>query len=236
MCGRLNVTDHQALIDLLDVLGVAHDVIRSPSQGLLRFSRFIRATEAVTLVRQQAGASQLAVATWWLLLEPTADGFKPSPYTSFNTRSDKLAVRGSAGFQAFQSQRCIIPVSGFGETEGTAKAARYTDFFADQALPLGGLYRRWVHQVTGEERLSCSVITLAPHPTLLPFHSKAMPLILPRDACQRWLDPTTPLDHLMPLLIPRLPVALRAQPIDKPSRYQPIGQLKWLDADAEHGT
>lgn len=231
MCGRLNVTDNPAVIDLLDLLGVPLGLESLVSKGLLRQGRFIRATEQVSLVRQQEGRAQLTVATWWLLLEPTADGFKPSPYTSFNTRSDKLMVRGSAGFQAFQSQRCIIPVSGFGETEGSGKTARYTDFFGEQALPLGGLYRRWVHHGTGEERLSCSVITLPPHPKLRPYHSKAMPLILPRDVCQRWLDPTTPLGELTPLLAPWLPVGLHAQAIDKPASHQPIGQLDWLAAD-----
>lgn len=235
MCGRLNVTDNPAVIDLLGALGVELGIGFSAAalltQGMLRQGRFIRATDTVSIVRHQRGQTELALATWWLLLEPTADGFKPSSYTSFNTRSDKLLVRGSAGFQAFQSQRCIVPVSGFGETEGSGKTARYTDFFGEEALPLGGLFRRWVHHGTGEERLSCSVITLPPHPKLLPYHSKAMPLILPADACQRWLNPATPLAELTPLLNPWLPVGLHAQAIDKPASHQPIGQLDWLEPD-----
>ncbi len=46
-------------------------------------------------------------------------------------------------------------------------------------LILGGLYREWMHQTTGEVKISCSVITLPPHDKLKlklkHIHSKAMP-------------------------------------------------------------
>lgn len=225
MCGRLNVTDDAAVIDLLGWLGV------SLGGEPLVHRRFIRAAEQISIVRQVNGVAELCSATWWLLLEPTMDGFKPAKYTSFNTRSDKLRVRGSAGFEAFQCQRCIVPVSGFGETQPSGATQVYTDFFGAEALALGGLYRRWLHPITGEQRLSCSVITLQPHPRLMPYHSKAMPLMLPRQACQRWLDSNTALAALEPLLQSALPVGLWAQAIDKPSTYQPLGPAAWLAAD-----
>ena len=111
MCGRLNVSDDPFLVALLKNIG-----IESPREKLT-FGRFKRATDSISIVREINGVRQIDNAVWWLLLDKTEHDFKPSKYTSFNTRSDKLNIRNSAGYIPFRQSRCIIPAKGFGETE-----------------------------------------------------------------------------------------------------------------------
>ncbi len=231
MCGRLNVSDDPFVIELVKQLGIENPVEK------MRFSRFIRATDVVSIVREYQGQRQLDDATWWLLLEKSAQGFKPSKYTSFNTRYDKLDVPRSAGFQAYRQTRCIIPVKGFGETEfKNKKPVHYFDMTAEEgkALALGGLYREWLDRDTGEYRLSCSVITLPPHPKLKHIHSKAMPLILPQapEVLDAWLDSDNhDTQQFQALLQPHIPQNLRAQQIDKPSLFNSIAEPFVIERD-----
>jgi len=227
MCGRLNVTDHPLVIGLLEGLGLPL------WPGALHTGRFIRATNTISIVLEQQGQRRLQDAVWWLLLEPTASGFKPSQYTSFNTRSDKLQTKGSAGFMAFRQQRCIVPAAGFGETELIDGKSVYHDFIGEQAIAFGGLYRTWLNKETGELAYSCSIITLPPHPKLLPYHSKAMPLMLPPEQFDLWLSPAQQdVTVFADLLQPKLRQNLRGFAIDKPGSYRQLGQEFVLMADA----
>jgi len=226
MCGRLNITDNPLVIGLLEGLGLPL------WPGALRSGRFIRASNTISIVLEQQGQRRLQDAVWWLLLEPTASGFKPSQYTSFNTRSDKLHTKGSAGFMAFRQQRCIVPAAGFGETELINGKSVYHDFIGEQAIAFGGLYRTWLNKDTGELTYSCSIITLPAHPKLLPYHSKAMPLMLPPEQFDVWLSPAQQdVTVFADLLQPKLRQNLRGFQIDKPGSYLQVGQEFMLVAD-----
>ncbi|WP_166839228.1 SOS response-associated peptidase family protein [Rheinheimera pleomorphica] len=230
MCGRLNVIDDPSVRELCEGLQIQ----LFPERQI--FSRFIRATNQVSIVRQKDSIRRMDNAIWWLLLEPADTGFKPSKYTSFNSRYDKLNVKGSAGYQAYRHSRCVIPAKGFGETEYVNnKPLHYHDLIAqDGAILLGGLCREWVNKNTGETALSCSVITLPPHPKLKHIHSKASPLMLPRDVAlvNRWLDESiTDTDEFAALLQPRIPYDLLALQIDKPSTYQPVSDPTLIKHD-----
>ncbi|NCP64046.1 MAG: SOS response-associated peptidase [Paraglaciecola sp.] len=238
MCGRLNITDDPAVVALCEALGLTlwPESEHLEQQQTLRFERFVRASDTIAFICQQGEQRRLLQATWWLLLDETSTGFTPSRYTSFNTRYDKLNVPHSAGFRAYRSARCIIPVKGFGETEGKGKSTVYTDFSAahGEALALGGLYRQWQHSQTGEHMYSCSVITLPPHPKLHAYHSKSSPLILPQDdaTLAMWLSPTIQdvrvFDHLLKA---HLPQPLVATHIDKPSTYNSLSAPVTITAD-----
>jgi putative SOS response-associated peptidase YedK len=231
MCGRLNVIDDPGVVELIEGLNIS--LFAQPPI----FSRFIRAAQHLSIVRQKDGKRRMDSAIWWLLLDCTDSGFKPSKYTSFNTRYDKLNVKNSAGYQPYRHCRCVIPVKGFGETEfADGKPQHYHDIVAkDGGLLLGGLYREWLNKHMGETALSCSVITLAPHPKLNTIHRKASPLMLPQqpELINTWLDEqVTHPEIFADLLQPHLPQALIAQQIDKPSSCQPIGQAFHILPDA----
>ncbi|WP_068547675.1 SOS response-associated peptidase family protein [Thalassotalea crassostreae] len=231
MCGRLNIIDDPFVRSLLIELGV-----ESPLENV-HWGRFKRATDTLSVVREFDGKRQLEQANWWLLQERTENGFKPSKYTSFNTRYDKLNTPRSAGYKAYRESRCVIPVKGFGETEFiNKKPLHYYDFTTEdgQAMVLGGLVRQWFHPQTQQSISSCSVITLPPHEKLKHIHSKAMPLILPQhdNTIDMWLDSSlTNTQVFDDLLKPHLPQSLIATQIDKPSTYHAISQPIVINAD-----
>ncbi len=235
MCGRLNVTDDPTLISICIALGIDVGCASAYDQpaldGMLHKGRFIRATNTISIVIEQAGQRRLQHAIWWLLLEQTPTGFKPGPYTSFNSRYDKIKVKGSAGYLPYRQQRCIIPATGFGETEVIDGKRHYTDFIADEAIAFGGLYRSWLDTQTGELIYNCSIITLPPHPKLMPYHSKAMPLMLPAERFDAWLSSSADVKQFDDLLLPTLRVGLTAIPIDKPATYHQIGELQRILSD-----
>ncbi|MCL1058445.1 SOS response-associated peptidase [Shewanella gelidimarina] len=222
MCGRLNVIDDMFVQALLEDL-------RVNNSNEMLYSRFKMPTNDISIVREtEDGERQLQTATWWLLQQTTYDGFKPSHFTSFNTRSDKLNHPNSAGFTPFRESRCIVIAKGFGETEKKGSSSVYHDFVAENAaVAFGGLYREWQHPKTGESRVSCSIITNPPHLDLLPYHSKASPMILPEDSSimDAWLSPENQqVDMFSALLKPALRHDFIVEQIDKPSQYKPIGK------------
>ena len=231
MCGRLNVSDDPFVLKLIKELGC------TVNKENILWSRFKKAGDQVSIIRENENNRELSNATWWLLLDKTQDAFKLSKYASFNTRSDKLNTPNSAGYKAFRSSRCIIPVKGFGETEFVnKKPLHYYDMEAveGESIALGGLCREWMHPSTGEIALSCSVITLPPHPKLQAIHKKSMPLILPNTSSIRdlWLDKTVSnIEVFNELLTPHIPQELNAYPINKPSLYQQIGDSFVITAD-----
>jgi putative SOS response-associated peptidase YedK len=233
MCGRLNVTDDAFVQGLCVTLGI--DLTMTP----LAPNRFVRAASDVQIIREFDGQRVLQKATWWLLLEPSDTGFKPSKYTSFNTRYDKLDVPRAAGYQPFRTARCIIIAKGFGETEfeqqGHKKAHKhYHDLIAiDDAIAFAGLYKKYINTQTGEVTLGCSIITLPPHPKLAHIHSKSSPLMLPQDdTLDAWLDPNyQQVNNFNHLLHPRIRQDLIATEINKPSLHQPIGPPSVIQRD-----
>jgi putative SOS response-associated peptidase YedK len=224
MCGRINVANDEYVQLLCKSLGI--DLNATPIIN----NRFVSAASTVQIIREVNGERRMQHATWWLLLEPSATGFKPSRYTSFNTRYDKLNVPRTAGYQPFRTSRCIIPARGFGETEVDKRSSkkgtkRYHDLTAiDSVIAFGGLCKEYADNATGEVTIGCSVITLPPHLKLENIHTKASPLMLPQDATlDAWLDPQNQnVDTFMHLLTPAIRQNLQAVEIDKPSLYRPI--------------
>jgi putative SOS response-associated peptidase YedK len=230
MCGRFNTTFDSGVKKLYTSLKI-NKVIDKPID-----SRFVKAADTISIVRNIGEQRRVENAIWWLLLDQTENDFKPSRYTSFNTRYDKLNIPRSAGYQAYRSSRCIIAVKGFGETEYVnKKPVHYFDMEAESGgLILGGLCREWHHTTTGKIKLSCSVITLPPHEKLKHIHSKAMPLVLPQDSSlvDKWLNPQmNDVGQFERLLCPFLPQTLIARQIDKPMTHQVISESQTIKND-----
>ncbi len=172
---------------------------------------------------------QVRQAVWWLLLESKDGQFRPSRYTSFNTRSDKLNEKRSAGYKAYRTSRCVIPASYFIEGTGPkGKRVYHRIEPTEHSFALGGLYRTWVNRETGEVTYSCSVITLPPHasPTWQVIHPKSTPLMLPPDpeVIGRWLDPSfNQVEEFALFIEPRFHQSVQCIPIERPGDQRQIG-------------
>ncbi len=92
------------------------------------------------------------------------------------------------------------------------------------AIAFGGLYKEWADKVTGEVMYSASIITLKGLPALKDIHRKSVPLWLPDDAFEQWLDSdVTDTAVFDELLLPALRTPLKATPIDKTMSKIPVG-------------
>lgn len=262
MCGRFNVTDDPRLSALLTTLGVSlpsashavtqafapkhpqfsldfHTQAHTETQPISNtpsfiFSDDIAPASNISIVLQAHQTRRIQTANWWLLQKPDNGSFVPSyQYASFNSRSDKLNVKGSASYEAYRQHRCIIPASGF--VEGLGDKKTYHAFIPQQeAIAFAGLYRIW-DTPNGERYFSTSIITVAPHNKMTGIHEKPFPLMLNPSysaLIDAWLDPCfTDVAAFDDVLSPILLQDFALQPINKPSQRQPIGTPRIIPSD-----
>lgn len=231
MCGWIgNVTDSPLTRALLSILGMEELLPRlrdNPGSG--------PASSIDIIIGGQR--PQVVEALWWLLLERQEGCFRPSKYTSFNTRSDRLDEKRSVGYLPYRRSRCLVPASYFIEGTGPKGRRLYHRIEPGSvAFALGGLYRAWVDREGGEVVHSCSIITLPPHPGAAwqGIHPKSTPLMLPADpeVIGRWLDPEFDrVEEFEPLLEPRFRQAVRCVPVERPGNQRQIGETVAIDPD-----
>ncbi len=98
--------------------------------------------------------------------------------------------------EAFKKKRCIIPVDGYYEwiTEGEEKFPVYIQLKSGRMAGLAGLWECWRPQddlfADMEETRTCTIITTESNEMIRPFHHR-MPVIIPSNLYDFWLDPGT---------------------------------------------
>jgi putative SOS response-associated peptidase YedK len=142
--------------------------------------------EAFVVVQRE---DRRAVAAYrWGLIPHWADSAKVAART-FNARSETLTT--SASFRdAFRRKRCLVPVDGFYEWHRTdGRRQPYAIARRDRRpLVLAGLWAGWRDPAADRVVRTFTIITTGPNEQLGWLHDR-MPVALPEDAWQRWLDP-----------------------------------------------
>ncbi len=135
-----------------------------------------------------------------------------------NARAETLATKG-AYKHAFQRRRCIIPADGFYEWQKRPGQKTKQPYFIHrpdgEPYAFAGLWETWKGpDGKGDEVLrSCTIITTTPNSEMAKIHDR-MPVILPPDAWDTWLDPEQQdLDLLGRLLVPAPPQLITLRPI-----------------------
>ncbi len=135
-----------------------------------------------------------------------------------NARSE--TVREKPAFRgAFQRRRCLVPADGWFEwrkedpqgPRGGTKTPFWIHREGRLLLAFAGLWERWEPRA-GAPLFTFAILTAEAAPALRPIHDR-MPVILPREAWTRWLDPHTPGEDLVPLLASQGPPDLRAHAV-----------------------
>jgi putative SOS response-associated peptidase YedK len=186
-----------------------------------RYSPDFRPGSVISIVTGVPQAEPiLRDAIWWLYLKQTEQGVKPHPdYFSVNTNHAKLGSKPE-----YKTQRCIVPVSAFAESQDGKNPHLLTPDDGE-VMCLGGLYKHWIDKATGEEVFSASIITLPGHPALADIHKKSIPLWLREEDLALWLDPFMHNTEVFnDWLKPRITRPLTAQPIERISSKNPIGE------------
>ncbi|HWJ83228.1 MAG TPA: SOS response-associated peptidase [Nocardioides sp.] len=145
-----------------------------------------------------------------------------------NARMETVAEK-PAFRKAFASRRCLLPADGYFEwypTEQKGKSGKplKQPFFIHpkdgSVLAMAGLYEIWRDPTRdpddrddpGRFLWTCTVLTTDAPDELGRIHDR-MPLLVPRDRRTAWLDPSTPKEKVLDLLVPAQQTGLEAYPV-----------------------
>jgi len=174
----------------------------------------IAPTTSTPVVRLADSGRVLELMRWGLT--PHWSKEPKTNYATFNARAedaaDKPAYRGPMRYR-----RCLVPADGFYEwnKRGQEKKARQQPFYIrpsdEKPFALAGLWDCWA-----DELQTFTVLTTTPNTRMAELHDR-MPVILPAEHHEHWLDPrVNDPQKLAPLLQPLPADHMIAQPV---SRY-----------------
>jgi putative SOS response-associated peptidase YedK len=177
MCGRY------VIISAPEVIGALFGCEETPDFPP-RYN--VAPTEPVPIVRQERERRHFALVRWGLIPSWVKD---PRAFPLLiNVRGesvlDKPAFRA-----AMRYRRCLFPADGFYEWRREGK--RRVPFFVrprrDGPIAFAGLWETWSGP-NGEELESAAIVTTQANRTLAAIHER-MPVVVPREAFDLWLDP-----------------------------------------------
>lgn len=132
------------------------------------------------LIHEGYGARTIELGWWWLYL-----GSKPAPFSAFNARDDNLVRKWRQPLQ----RRAILPAHWYVE-KGRTFAMPDDELFGIAAIVTP------VPREGGPAMMSYSMVTRASLARAADVHPR-MPLLLPREAHDAWLDPARPGDQAL---------------------------------------
>ena len=146
------------------------------------------------------GVKQLVAMRWGLVPFWATDPKIASKH--INARAETLTVK-PAFKDAFKRRRCLVVADGFFEwqKQGATKTPLFIHLEPERPFGFAGLYEVWTPPL-GEKLVTCTIITTEPNELVRLIHDR-MPVILPKEAEDFWLDPAVE-DHtrLLDLLQP----------------------------------
>jgi putative SOS response-associated peptidase YedK len=205
MCAR-----YDNLIDR-DAYGGDFGVSRLPAWNFPpRYN--VAPTDPIPVVRidPRDGVRELALMRWGLV--PSWMKEKPkAPH--INARAETVATAPMFR-EAFARRRCLIPATGFYEWETRADGKQPWRFVMDDgaAFAFAGV---WEYAKIGGEALLSATIVVCPANTLVAAVHDRMPVILPRENYDPWLDDATPLAQAKAMLAPYDPSLMRAYAVNR---------------------
>lgn len=133
-----------------------------------------------------------------------------------NARSETAAEK-PAFRAAYRRRRCLILADGFyewrAEPGSRTKTPMYIRLASGEPFAFAGLWELWRPDET--PLLSCTILTTEPNSLMAPIHDR-MPVILPRRAYDRWLDPNeVRTGALQDLLVPYPAEEMMAYPVSR---------------------
>ncbi len=166
------------------------------------------------LACRQDDGRHLCLLRWGLV--PSWAREPATGYRMINARAETVADK-PAFRAAFRRRRCLIPANGFYEWQagpggGPPRTPWYFRRRDGRPLAMAGLWERWTRGDTPLE--SCTIIVTAANRAVAPCHDR-MPVLLPEDAFDPWLDPGSSREALHALLQPAPDDLLEAWPVSR---------------------
>ena len=192
MCGRYSLT-----VTLDELKEAFPDLKISLKQYAPRYN--IAPTQPIAIVRNEE-ERKLDLHKWGLIPSWSKDAKIASKL--INARGETLAEKPSFR-SAYKRRRCLVLADGFYEwvqVEGVKKKIPiYVHLKTKEPFAFAGLWETWMSP-DGGEIPTATIITTQPNELVAKVHSR-MPVILPRDVYDVWLEPGEKgpgeLDHLL---------------------------------------
>ena len=148
----------------------------------------IKPTQDIYIIKNE----EINIASWGLIApwsKNSQDALR-SQSQAINARSESVHEKPTFR-SAFRTHRCLVPASGYYEwaTELGRYKTKQPVFISrddNKLLAFAGIYDRWISP-EGEIRDSVAIITRDAVGDLAKVHNR-MPLFLPRDRWNAWLD------------------------------------------------
>ena len=154
----------------------------------------IAPTQQVAVVRSgEGGARDLAMMRWGLIPHWSRDASMAAKM--INARAETLTEKPSFR-DAVQHRRCLVPADGFYEwrMEDGRKQPFRIGMKGGAVFAFAGLWESWTVTTTaaglteGDQVDTVTIVTTVANDKLRPIHAR-MPVILPPEAFDGWLDP-----------------------------------------------
>lgn len=152
-------------------------------------------SEVAAIVAGGGGERRLELLRWGLV--PSWADDPGIGARMINARSETAHEKPSFR-RAFRERRCLIPADGFYEWRrtGDGKQPYHIRLREGRPFAFAGLWERW-----GDLR-TCAILTTAANDAVAEVHER-MPVILPPEDYDLWLDPETrDTEYLLPLMRP----------------------------------
>jgi putative SOS response-associated peptidase YedK len=213
MCGRYTLRTP------IDVLAEGFEIQEYPSSITPNYN--VAPTQEVAAVVEENEMRKLEMFHWGLIPSWAKD---PSIGNKMiNARAETVSEKPSFR-SAFKKRRCLILADGFYEWQKTddGKQPYHIKMQDDSPFAFAGLWEIWKDE---EEIRSCTIITTAANDLMDEIHHR-MPVILPPDDYDMWLDPDfdekEPLTSLLkPYSSDKMEAYIVSRRVNKPSNNEP---------------
>jgi putative SOS response-associated peptidase YedK len=213
MCGRYTLRTP------IDVLAEGFEIQEYPSSITPNYN--VAPTQEVAAVVEEDEKRKLEMFHWGLIPSWAKD---PSIGNKMvNARAETVSEKPSFR-SAFKKRRCLILADGFYEWQKTddGKQPYHIKMQDDSPFAFAGLWEIWKDD---EEIRSCTIITTAANDLMSEIHHR-MPVILPPDDYDMWLDPDfdekEPLTSLLkPYSSDKMEAYIVSRRVNKPSNNEP---------------
>jgi Uncharacterized conserved protein len=193
----------------------------------------IAPTDVVYGVATHHGTRLLDSFSWGLIPAWTRN---PAAETCpINARAETLTARPLFR-EAFTRRRCLLPAEGFYEWQARPGRRKQPYFIRPRdgdLLAFAGLWGTW--HGADEVLRTCAIVTTQANQVVGQLHTR-MPVIVPPEHWDRWLDPDQEPARLRPLLIPAPETLLEVHPVstkvnsvrnNEPELIRPVPLEEW---------
>jgi putative SOS response-associated peptidase YedK len=141
--------------------------------------------QPIPIVRIDNGARHFALVRWGLVPSWVKDPRKFA--LLINARAEGIAEKPSFR-AAIRRRRCLVPADGFYEwrREGKSKRPYFIRARGGEPMAFAGIWETWI-DIDGGETDTAAIVTCAANAVLMPIHER-MPVVIPPEAFDRWLD------------------------------------------------